>query len=135
MADEAMSDGEIRRSIERIETAARATNDRIASQAREMVPVELWQSEHRAVLDKVEHLSRDTTEGQARLEKALGREIRDLKALFEREVEDLRDEIKGLRDERARRSEITWQKATGLIAALAGAALVIVTLLSHGGGH
>jgi hypothetical protein len=133
MGDEAMSDGEIRRSLERIELAARATNDRIAETSRQMVPTELWQSEHRAVLDKVEHLTRDTTDGQARLEKTLGREIRDLKALVEREVEDLRGEIKAMRTERARRSEITWQKITGLVAALGGVALVIVTLVSHGG--
>lgn len=133
MADEAMSDGEIRRSFERIELAARATNDRIAETARQMVPTELWQSEQRALLDKVDHLSRDTAEAQSRLERTLGRELRDLKALIEREVEDLRDEIKAMRTERARRSEITWQKVTGLVAALGGVALVIVTLVSHGG--
>lgn len=133
MADEAMTDGEIRRSIERIETAARATNDRLAEQARAMVPTELWQSEQRAALEKIDHLAQDTREAQARIDQGLGREIRDLKSLIEREVEDLREEIKAMRTERARRSEITWQKITGLIAALAGAALVIVTLLSHGG--
>lgn len=142
MADEAMSDGEIRRSFDRVERALKDGDDRHAALAARMVPVDLWKSEHRTLESRLQEHRDGTREALERVERtaqerraALAQEIAAVRTLVEREVEDLREEIKALRAERAKRSEITWQKITGLIAALAGAALVIVTLFSHGGGH
>lgn len=136
-----LTPGEIRRSFDRIERALKDGDDRHATLASKMVPVDLWQSEHRSLEGRLQEHRDDTRAALDRVERtsqerraALTQDITAVRTLVEREVEDLRDEIKTLRDERAKRSEITWQKVTGLIAALAGAALVIVTLF-HSGGH
>jgi hypothetical protein len=151
MAADEMTPGEIRRTFDRqdaaireagnrADAAVRATNDRVAELAKSVVPTELWAAEHRSLKDDVTHLEHDMLSGFARLEataaerhQALGREVRDVKTLIETEVNDLRTEIKTMRDERAKRSVNTWQITIALIAALAAVALVVVGVLQAGG--
>lgn len=133
MADD-MTMGELRRSVERLERAHQQL-------AIDTVPAKLWSAEHQALMDRVSRHETDARDTQTRMErdaadriKALGREIAAVRTLVEREVEDLRDEIKAMREERTRRGEMTWQKWIGLIGALAALALVIVTLIGQAKG-
>lgn len=141
MADE-MSDGEIRRTFERIERDVRSVGDRLTQTAREMVPSTLWAAEHQAALDRISRAEQQQSAEFARLEKA---QDSSAKALDE-DIEDVRGEIKALRTqheadikavrtERESRAQFTWQKAIGLVAALAAVATVIVTLLTSSRGH
>lgn len=141
MADE-MSDGEIRRSFDRVERDVRSVGDRLTQTAREMVPSALWAAEHQALLDRAARDEQQQATEVARLEKALEAAARTsaaenaaLRTLLEREVEDLRDEIKDIRSERESRAQFTWQKALGVIATLAAVATVIVTLMTSSRGH
>ena len=72
MADD-MTPGEIRRSIDRIEGSQReahkAIDDRLAEVARKSVPVELWQSEQKALADDVKHLESDFRDAVDRIER------------------------------------------------------------------
>lgn len=141
MADE-MSDGEIRRSFDRIDRDVRSVGDRLTQTAREMVPSALWSAEHQALLDRLARAEQQQAVEVARLEKALeaaaranSTETLALRTLLEREVEDMRDEIKDLRSEREARTQFTWQKALGLLAVLASVATVVVTLMTSAKGH
>lgn len=141
MPDE-MSDGEIRRSFDRIERDIRSVGDRLTQTARDMVPSALWSAEHQALVDRIARGEQTQTVESGRLEKMvessfrnLGGEVAGLRALVEREVEDLREEVKDLRTERDARSQITWQKVLGLIATLAAVATVVVTLMGNAKGH
>ena len=137
-----MSDGEIRRTFDRIERDVRSVGDRLTQTAREMVPSTLWAAEHQAALDRITRAEQQQAVESARLEKAqessaraLGEDVEDLRG----EVKSLRTQheadIKALRTERESRAQFTWQKAIGLVAALAGVATVIVTLLTSSRGH
>jgi predicted anti-sigma-YlaC factor YlaD len=126
--------GELARSIKRIEDAQ-------LKLAADSVPTSLWSSQHNALIERVNRHEVDAEKSQTRMErdaierhKTLGREIASLRTLVEREVEDLREEIKSMRQEKARRSEMTWQKWVGLIGALAALALVIVTMVGQAKG-
>ena len=74
MADD-MTPGEIRRTLERLEqqqkAAHRASDDRLANLAQQMVPAALFGVEHKALGDEVKHLAEDVREGFARVEKAM----------------------------------------------------------------
>lgn len=111
--------GEVVRAIKRLEHEDRALAERITLLAAETLPVKLWDSEHRALGDKFDRHEKAAADDRRRLEKA---------------IEDLREEIKDVRDEQEKRSEVTWQKVVGLIAALAALAGVIVTLLGQSKG-
>jgi len=139
--DDPLTPGEIRRSLQRLEGEDRSLAERITRLAAEMLPVKLWDSEHRALstqLDRHEkaaeadraRIERDADESTRRLEADIAAVRRDL----EREAEDRRKDIKAVRAERSKRSELTWQKMIGLIAALAAIAGVIVTLLGQSKG-
>lgn len=117
--DDPLTPGEIRRSLKRLEGEDRSLADRITRVAAEMLPVKLWDSEHRALGDKLDRHERAAETDRVRLEKA---------------IEDLREEIKDVRDEQEKRSDVTWQKVLGLIAALAALAGVIVTLIGQSKG-
>lgn len=111
--------GEVVRAIKRLEHEDRALAERITLLAAETLPVKLWDSEHRALGDKFDRHEKAAADDRRRLEKA---------------IEDLREEIKDVRDEQEKRSEVTWQKVVGLIAALAALAGVIVTLIGQSKG-
>lgn len=87
-----MTPGEIRRTFERIERqqqeGQRAVDDRITRLAADSVPTVLWASEHKAVLDDVQHNAEDMRQGFDRVEKTS----------LER-VAALRTEIAGVRGE------------------------------------
>lgn len=117
--DDPLTPGEIRRSLKRLEGEDRSLAERITRVAAEMLPVKLWDSEHRALSDKLDRHERAAETDRVRLEKA---------------IEDLREEIKDVRDEQEKRSDVTWQKVLGLIAALAALAGVIVTLIGQSKG-
>lgn len=124
--DDPLTPGEIRRSLKRLEGEDRSLAERITRVAAEMLPVKLWDSEHRALGDKFDRHERGAESDRKRLEKAI-------EGLRE-EIKDVREEQKDLREEREKRSEVTWQKIVGLIAALAALAGVIVTLLGQSKG-
>lgn len=134
-ANDDLTLGEIARSLDRLDKAQRQL-------AIDSVPAKQYEVAHQALIDRQERHEREARDIQTRLEKdaaernrAVDREIRDLKTALAREIESRGREIEALRKERAKRAEMTWQKITGLVAALAGAALVIVTLLGQTGGH
>ena len=139
MADE-MSPGEIARTFKRQDEAIRATNDRVAEQARESVSAKAYEVSHQAVIDRVIHLEQDTVERIGRIEAAsgerhaaVGREIRDLKAFVEVEFKDLREELKAMRQDREHRGEVTWQKVLGIVGALTAIALIVAQIATSGG--
>lgn len=117
--DDPLTPGEIRRSFKRLEEEDRAQAARLTSLAAEMLPVKLWDAEHRALGDKVDRQEKVAEERQRRNEKA---------------IEDLREEFKDMREDHEKHSEVTWQKVVGLIAALAAIAGVIVTLIGQSKG-
>lgn len=117
--DDPLTPGEIRRSFKRLEEEDRAQAARLTSLAAEMLPVKLWDAEHRALGDKVDRQEKVAEERQRRNEKA---------------IEDLREEFKDMREDQEKHSEVTWQKVVGLIAALAAIAGVIVTLIGQSKG-
>lgn len=140
MADDPMTPGEVKRTFDRQDSAIRATNDRLADLAKSMVPTELWAAEHRALEDKLAHLERDTLNGLSRIEnaagerhKAIGREIRDLKELVEREIEDVREDLKALQEHRRQEHEQSSSRLIAWVAALAAVGLLIATILQSGG--
>lgn len=111
--------GEVVRAIKRLEHEDRALAERITLLAAETLPVKLWDSEHRALGDKFDRHEKAAADDRKRLERA---------------IEDLREEIKDVRDEQEKRSDVTWQKILGLVAALIALAGVIVTLLGQSKG-
>jgi predicted anti-sigma-YlaC factor YlaD len=120
VADEdPLTPGEIRRSLKRLEGEDRSLAERITRVAAEMLPVKLWDSEHRALGDKLARHEKAAEDDRRRLEKA---------------IEDLREDMKDLRDEQEKHSEVTWQKVLGLVVALATIAGVIVTLMGQSKG-
>lgn len=108
--------GEVVRAIKRLEHEDRALAERITLLAAETLPVKLWDSEHRALGDKFDRHERAAGSDRQRLEKA---------------IEDLREEIKDVREEQEQRSAVTWQKVLGLVVALATIAGVLVTLIGQ----
>lgn len=138
MADEPTL-GELGRRLDRYERDQRATDDRITSLAKSMVPADLWASEHKALQDDVKHLETDVNEALARVEKtslerrgALTKRDDDLAKAIEETRAELRAAIKALRDEWdekaanrgawSRQLKITvFTIAGGLLAALLGA--------------
>lgn len=150
MADD-FTPGEIARTFTRQDDAIRATNDRVAELARETVSAKSYEIAHQALIDRVIHLEQDMLERLGRIEaaagerhKSLGREIAGLKQLVEREVEDLREDIKTMQSqkqqedaareaaERSKRNESS-SRLIAWIAAIAAVALVVVTVLQSGG--
>lgn len=124
--DDPLTPREISRSLKRLESEDRSLADRIMRVAAEMLPVKLWDSEHRALGDRFDRHERAADADRKRMEKA----IEDLRE----EIKDVREEQKEMREEREKRSEVTWQKIVGLIAALAALAGVIVTLMGQSKG-
>lgn len=114
--DDQLTAGEIRRAIKRLEDEDRALAARLVSLAAEMLPVKLWDSEHRALSDKLALHQKSVEADRVRTEEAL---------------KDLREELKDLREEQEQRSAVTWQKVLGLIVALATIAGVFVTLIGQ----
>ena len=114
--DDPLTPGEIRRSLRRLEDEDRAQATRLTQLAAEMLPVKLWDAEHRALGDKLERHEKTAEADRRRIEKS---------------IEDLREEIKDMREDQEKHSEITWQKVMGLIVALATIAGVIVTLIGQ----
>lgn len=120
MADnDPLTPGEIRRSLRRLEDEDRAQATRLTQLAAEMLPVKLWDAEHRALGEKVDRQEKVAEERQRRNEQAF---------------KDLQEEIKDMRDDQEKRSEVTWQKVVGLVVALATIAGVIVTLIGQSKG-
>lgn len=143
MPDE-FSLGEAVRWIERVEKRVvegeRARDDRITSLAGQMVPAAQYEIAHQALIERVAHHETDTVAAFARVETTskerlgtVNREIGDLRILVEREVADLRETIRAMREDRSKRSDSSWQRWTGLIAALAAIALVVAQLVTTGG--
>lgn len=139
--DDPLTPGEIRRAFVRIEREDQARDARIVSLAAEMVPVKLWEAEHRALTDRVAQDKAVSDADRARIERNLNEatrrhdvDITAVRSALEHEVEELRDEIKAVRDDHSKRAEVTWQKVIGLIAALAAVATVIVAVLGQSKG-
>lgn len=136
-AEDPLTPGEIRRALKRLEEEDRSLAERITRVAAEMLPVKLWDSEHRALGDRVNRHEIASDADRARIERESDEEARRLEAeiaalrrALEREVEERQKEIKADRDERSKRAEITWQKALGLAMALIAVAGVIVAVLA-----
>jgi predicted nucleic acid-binding Zn-ribbon protein len=117
--DDPLTPGEIRRSFTRLENEDRSLASRITSLAAEMLPVKLWDSEHRALRDRMQRHEKAAETDRARLEA---------------EIKELREEIKDVREDQEKHSEITWQKVLGLVLALATIAGVIVSLMGQSKG-
>jgi predicted nucleic acid-binding Zn-ribbon protein len=109
--EDPLTPGEIRRAIERLELADRTLGDRLTQVASDMLPVKLWDAEHRALNEKLERHEKLAETTQKRIED---------------EVDGLHEEIKEIRDERDKHSEITWTKILGLITAVTALAGVII---------
>lgn len=122
-AEDPLTPGEIRRSFKRLEDEDRSQAERITRLAAEMLPVKLWDSEHRALGDKFDRHEKAADADRRRVEKT----IEDLRE----EIKDVRDDQKDMREEQEKRSEVTWQKVLGLIVALATIAGVLVTLIGQ----
>lgn len=142
MPDGEMTPGEIMRTFARVDAGQRATNDRVAELARETVSARQYETAHQALIDRVVHLEQDTTGRLSGLAATsseryatVTRDMAELKERFDREIEDIRGEIKALRSERARSHEASWARWSAAIAAIAAVALVVVTLLGQAGGH
>jgi chromosome segregation ATPase len=118
-AEDPLTPGEIRRALKRLEEEDRSLAERITRLAAEMLPVKLWDAEHRALGDRLERHEKSAEADRIRLEKS---------------QEDLREEIKDVREDQEKRSAVTWQKILGLFAALVALAGVIVTLLGQSKG-
>jgi predicted anti-sigma-YlaC factor YlaD len=112
--DDLLTNGEIRRVIARLEAEDRSLAIRLTNLAAEMVPVKLWDSEHRALIDKLAQHEKSADASRARLEKA---------------IEEVERQLQRMREEQEKRSEVTWQKVTGLIVAMATIVGVLVALL------
>jgi hypothetical protein len=130
-----LSAGEIQRNFQRIDQSHAAQERRLTDLAKDMVPAILWNAEYRAILDRFARHERDADESDARMEQ----ELRTFKASCDKasaelreelrgQIKGVRDEIKAVRDEREKRADFTWTKAIGvlslvvvLVAALIGA--------------
>lgn len=69
MADEPMTDGEIKRSFARIEQSLKNADDRHADLAGKMVPTTLWQAEHKAIEKDLLELREDVRQAVERIER------------------------------------------------------------------
>lgn len=129
-AEDPLTPGEIIRAIKRLEDEDRAAAARITLLAAEMLPVKLWDAEHRALAELVRRHEQESSERQARLERMLDA----YRTTCDKRVEDMEEAMDRLREQQDRRSELTWQKVIGLLGALAALALVIVTVLGQSKG-
>ena len=139
MADD-LSNGEIRRWLERtdrqMQAGQKATDDRLAQLASQMVPTSLWAAEHKALEDTVAELRADMKTGFERIENT----SRERKAVLEKADAENAAAISAVRrmveDERAGRDKsrpaivANWITVSGVLVALAA---LVVTLLTHGG--
>ncbi|NUQ98876.1 MAG: hypothetical protein HOY79_20725 [Streptomyces sp.] len=128
--EDPLTPGEIARSLKRLEDEDRALAARLTGLAAEMVPAKLWDAEHRALGDQLQRHEKESAERVARLERALD----TYKASCDKRTEDIEDDVQKLREERDRRSELTWQKVISLIVALATIAGVVVALMGQSKG-
>jgi len=69
VADEPMTDGEIKRSFARIELSLKNADDRHADLAGKMVPTTLWQAEHKAIEKDLLELREDVRQAVERIER------------------------------------------------------------------
>jgi len=119
--------GEIVRNLARIEAEQRA-------QRTDMVPSKLWASEHQALLQQLAEHIRHADQVRMRLE----RDIADVRREHTRDMKTLREEVKedfdDLRAEQSKRSEFTWTRVLGLVAAVAAVAGVIVAAIAMSKG-
>lgn len=129
-AEDPLTPGEIVRAIKRLENEDRALAERITLLAAETLPVKLWDAEHRALGDQLQRHERESADRTARLERALDA----YKASCDKRTEDIEDDVQKLREERDRRSELTWQKVISIIVALATIAGVVVALMGQSKG-
>lgn len=134
MPDESLSDGEIRRSFERIDKSLQAQADRLAGLAREMVPAALWDAEHRAVLNQMARHERQAEEADARQDRQL-QAFKDAcdKASAQLHTE-LEKSIKELRQERDQRSEFTWTRVIGILGIVTALVIALITTLAASKG-
>jgi DNA repair exonuclease SbcCD ATPase subunit len=130
VTDEGLTPREIARAVARLEAADQALAAQITRLAAELLPVSLWDVQHKALVERVVRAEQDITAVRARLEKA----TEELERVQAGDIEKVRKEIRELRAEGTSRAELTWQKIIGLIGALAALALVVVTLLGQSKG-
>lgn len=139
MADD-LTPGEIRRAIERLEQAQKdsnkASDDRVANLAQQMVPAALWAAEHKALVDDVKHLETDVHEGFDRVERISV----ERRTVLEADITKIRKGLEG--HEKTHRDDHQWSRsktmtviaiAVGAAATLAGAWIAAV-LASKGVG-
>jgi signal transduction protein with GAF and PtsI domain len=117
--DDHLTNGEIGRAIARLEGEDRSLAVRLTNLAAEMVPAKLWEAEHRALTDRLIQHEKGADADRKRLEKAIG---------------DVEVQVRRIREDQEKRSDVTWQKITGLVVALATIAGVLVALASLSGG-
>lgn len=117
--DEQFTTGEIRRAIARLESEDRSLAVRLTNLAAEMVPARLWDAEHRALTDRLVQHEKNAELDRTRLEK---------------QVQENGKQIQRIRDGQEKRAEVTWQKVTGLVVALATIAGVLVALIGQSKG-
>lgn len=111
VAEDPLTPGEIRRAFERLEQADRTLGDRLTQVASDMLPVKLWDAERKALDEKFERHEKDAEEDRKRIE---------------RDVAGIRGDVKKIREERDKHSELTWTKILGLITAMTALAGVII---------
>jgi hypothetical protein len=103
--DERMSDGEIRRSLERIDR-------RVDDLAKSTVPLDAWNRENI-------HLQEQIREGD--------RDCRDRTDLAMKAV-------KAVRDERDKHSEFTWARVIGILGIVTALAIALITTIAASKG-
>jgi ribosomal protein L16 Arg81 hydroxylase len=137
MAEGDLTLGEIGRSLIRIEAEQRALAARITESAREMVPAKLWAAELLALQQALAEHIRQSDQTRERLERELAEtrkaHVRELAAAREEikeDVDDVRGQVKDVRDAQSKRSEFTWQRVLGLLALAATVAGVVVAALA-----
>ena len=114
--EDPLTPGEIRRALARLESEDRSLAERMTRLAADMLPVKLWDAEHRALSEKLDRHEKAAADDRHRIEKA---------------IEGVQDDLKDMRTEAEKHSEVTWQKVLGLLVALATIAGVVVAVLGQ----
>lgn len=104
VVEDPLTPGEIRRALERLEQADRTLGDRVTQVASDALSTKVWAAERKALDEKFERHERDAEDDRKRIER----------------------DIKELREERDKHSELTWTKILGLITAVTALAGVII---------
>jgi hypothetical protein len=134
VTDESMSDGEIRRSFDRIDKNQSALAQRLGDVAKDMVPAALWEAEHRAMVNQMARHEREADDADARHD----RQLQAFKDACEKATAEVRKElgesVKSLRSERDKRSEFTWTRVIGILGIVTALVIALITTIAASKG-